>query len=399
MWADLNMEPLPRFKSLSIVVLLLFFLHSLVAVAQTKSGGNEDLGESGNLSEYERRIVSNSTITLNSTTTYVFRLAADYNCYAAVIRGSDASNFVNGGTYTYYGTPFDGNFGTKSITLGPGTYAVALRNKVNSDNEYKVELDRMVSFSNAGGPSTILNKASHVDSNGGKYWHGFSIASGYYYYMDGANSGVNTYIIPSNQLGNFQTNGVTFQHYSDYDGQRDKSMPGGYQIKLSPGSYYLCFHNEDPIRKAVVYTLQRFRANTGGGGTGGGNSNGRTIYPKFSGGGAAWRTLRRQTRLRMTIPKIVNRSSSRTTGTLKVAAIAHRSKSRVSRGGGQIIGEYRFTSRLRPNTQFGKRNRTVRMKRPPRGRVYTAFVLREYSGGRYRSRDVVTFRGTSRFRR
>jgi len=377
---------------------LLLFAAPGALMAQTLTGANEVLGEAGVFSSNQRKIVSNQTMTISTTTTFVLRFAADYNAYAAVIDGSGSStnNFLHGGTFSYYGDPFNGNFGTRIITLGPGTYAVGIRNLTSSTNHYKVELDRVAGFTNAGGAINVFSEADYVGANGGRLWHGFTIQSGYYYHMDGANSGLNTYIIPGDQLDNFR-NGLTFSHYPSYSGQGDKNMPGSYVIALPPGHYYLCFHNTDSIPKAVTYTLNRYAMNSGGGGGGGGGvggGGGPTIYPKFSGGRAAWRS--RRSRMTLTIPRIVNESSTRTTGTLRVYLIANRRAAAARNGRGRVVAVVQYRQ-LPPNHFYNPRRSTVRMGSPPRGWVSTAMVLAEWTG-RYTARDSRNFRNRVRFR-
>ena len=253
----------------TLLCILLIYAFPNFAAAQSLVDGDEKIGGLGSLSADGREIVDNSTITLSATTTFVFRFASDYNAYAAVISGYSVSNFINGGSFSYFSV-FDGKFGTQSVTLGPGTYAVGVMNRTASSNSYKVELDLPASISNAGSSETVLNEAEYVGANGGKLWHGFTISSGYYYYMDGANSGLDSYIIPADQIENFKAGG-TFKYYQDYSGSGDTNQPGGFQISLSPGDYYICFVNPSAVQKSVVYTMQRFAVSSGGGGGAGGS--------------------------------------------------------------------------------------------------------------------------------
>lgn len=385
------MDCLPRIVALALA-LPAFGLPGPLgeARAQSFTGGTEELGQEGTLSANQRLIAGGVSLTISTTQTFVFRFAADFDAYAAVISASSVNNFINGGSFTRYGTAFDGNYGTQSITLGPGSYAVAVRNLTAGSNSFKVELDRPAGFTNAGTGSTVINGTDYVSKNGGRYWHPFTITSGYYYYMDGANSGLNTYIIPASALSNFQ-NGSTFSHYPDYAGTGNLDMPGGYVITLAPGSYYLCFHNPSSVNRAVTYTMQRFAANSpSGGGTGGTGGTGGytpTIYPRFSSGGASWRT--QGSRVRLTIPSIVNRSSTRTTGTLRVYLMASRSSATVRRGQGSVVGMVSY-GRLSPNTYYRARSTSTRRYRAPSGRLRTAMVLAEYTG-RYTVRDVRVF--------
>src|SRR5690606_22473104 len=113
--------------------------------------------------------------------------------------------------------------------------------KTSSSNDYTVEFDKVARFNNGGTRSNVFNEAEKLD-DGARLWQSFTIQSGYYYHMDGSNSGLDTFIIPASELSNFRY-GSSFSHYSAYSGIGDKAMPGSYVINLSPGSYYLCFRN------------------------------------------------------------------------------------------------------------------------------------------------------------
>lgn len=121
---------------------------------------------------------------------------------------------------------------------------------------------------------------------------------------------------------------------------------------------------------------------------------GTALYPKFGGGRAAWRA--RRGRVHLTVPRIINPSSVRTTGTLQVYLMAHRSRSAVARGGGRVLAYSRY-GQLAPNYYYHARSTTVRMSRPPKGRVCTAMVLAEWAG-RYTTRDSRVFPKKVRFR-
>ena len=54
-----------------------------------------------------------------------------------------------------------------------------------------------------------LNNIVSIGPNGGRVWQPFTIQCGVRYFLDGANSGVETYVIPASDLTAFQT-GQTF---------------------------------------------------------------------------------------------------------------------------------------------------------------------------------------------
>ncbi|MEY3896492.1 MAG: hypothetical protein RLZZ214_2012 [Verrucomicrobiota bacterium] len=355
--------------------------------AQDLVDGDEKIGGQGPLSADDREIVSNSTITLSATTTFVFRFASDYNAYAAVISGDSVSNFINGGSFSYF-SAFDGNFGTQSVTLGPGTYAVGVMNRTDSANSYKVELDLPASISNAGPGETVLNEAEYVGANGGKLWHSFTISDGYYYYMDGANSSLDSYILPASEIENFKAGG-SFNHYSNYSGSGDTNQPGGFKISLNPGEYYLCFANPNDVQKSVVYTLQRFAISTTGGGSGGGTGDdgGITGAQVELEGSTSYRINGKAAFLNAA--KIVNSGDS-TSGTLQLRLWA--TKRRYT--GGSINGYVVATRRLgelSAGYSYNSIQGRVPYKKPRRGSYFMTLTLEEYKNGGFVVIDSVSF--------
>ncbi len=119
-----------------------------------------------------------------------------------------------------------------------------------------------------------------------------------------------------------------------------------------------------------------------------------TTYPGFGTGRSAWRA--QGASVRLTVPQIVNRSSVRTTGTLQVYLMAHRSRAAVRSGRGTVVAVCRY-GQLSPNYSYHARSTTVRMYRPPKGRVCTAMVLAEYTD-RFTTREVRVFSKKVRFR-
>ena len=201
--------------------------------------------------------------TLSGTRTFVLRFASDYACDAAVLQEKEKDNFINNLGFSAFAS-FSAGYGTKSVTLGAGTYYLCVRSRSDGENTYSVELDYdlvladddQYTYSYAG---TIMNEATSVSPNGGSLTHGFTIQEGYRYFIDGCNSGMETYIIPDYEVSAFQS-GSTFQYYDAYSSpEADGSYPGLYEVKLQPGTYYLAFRNSTAIRKSTVYIMEVWR--------------------------------------------------------------------------------------------------------------------------------------------
>ncbi len=196
--------------------------------------------------------------TLGSTRTLVFRFVSDYQAQAAIMSVSQTSAFQNNQSFTAYSI-FDKQYGTEYITLGPGSYVVGARTSVSGANNMRYELDYRSNIPGGTFNDYYLNKSATVGKNGGKYWQSFTIEACIRYLMDGANSGLETYIISGSELDNFQ-NGRTFRYYTDYSSASpSEDQPGGYEITLPVGEYYLCFINRAAVDKTVTYTLERWR--------------------------------------------------------------------------------------------------------------------------------------------
>ncbi|MEM9016027.1 MAG: hypothetical protein AAGC68_03370, partial [Verrucomicrobiota bacterium] len=113
----------------------------------------------------------------------------------------------------------------------------------------------------------------------------------------------------------------------------------------------------------------------------------------FGHGRASWRTIGLN-RVRIRVPQIINIGGLRS-GTIRFYLIGGRGAS-VSRGGGKVMASASY-SPLPGGYQYKPHTRTVRMRRPGRGRFRSALHVAEYTGPRYTIRDTRTF-GTTRFR-
>lgn len=215
--------------------------------------------------------------TISGTKTFVLRFASTYKADAAIISASQVSNFKNNQGFSGYGL-FDDSYGTKTVTLGAGSYYLAMRSQVSGSNYLQIELDYYpeeqgyeASFS---GPSG----AEKVGKNGGKLWHGFTWVSGSANkaYVDGVNSGVTYWVIPASDLNAFK-NGGSFSYY--YTSSLTNE-PGLTWLNLPTGSYYLAFLNSDSVDQTVTYHLwEMIPSGSGGSSFGGSPDNNPTPTP------------------------------------------------------------------------------------------------------------------------
>ncbi|MDD5200032.1 MAG: hypothetical protein PHC88_09535 [Terrimicrobiaceae bacterium] len=196
--------------------------------------------------------------TLRGTVRFRFRFACDYRAQCAVVSAASINAFRNNGTFNGYGI-FDGQFGTKGVTLGPGTYYVGVRNATAGANEFSVELDydRVPSgyryFGRAAGG--VASVPAH-----GKFYQSFRLLSptAYTYYLDGCNSGgMETFLIPAAELGNFLGD-LTFRYYTAYYSATGEA-PGQWNVRLGKGRYFLVFRNSSDIPKSVTYELLAYK--------------------------------------------------------------------------------------------------------------------------------------------
>lgn len=206
--------------------------------------------------------------------TLILRFASVYQATAIIINASDADTFLNGGAVNYY-EGFDNTFGTNSINLAAGNYALAIRNNNNGANNYSVELDCDKTFPDA----TRVNSRSEtetVSANGGKLWQPLDVSDDYRLWIDGVNYGLETYLIPEGELSAFRGSG-TFEYYTDFSSESSGAYPGGYEINLPEGRYYLAFRNQNADAMPVTYTIELFER-LGDGANGGVAIDGSSSY-------------------------------------------------------------------------------------------------------------------------
>jgi hypothetical protein len=188
---------------------------------------------------------------------FVLRFATDSTADGSIIPADQLSSFTNNQTYNGWG--FDNQFGTRYVTLGPGQYYLAARNQVSGSNKIRIELDNQITeVPGFRYYDQYMLEARTVSANGGLLWQGFSIQQNIRYFVDGANSGVESYIIPASEITKFR-NRQAFTYYVDYsDTGGGTNAPGNFEITLPPGEYYLCFRNQTTLSKAVTYVTERW---------------------------------------------------------------------------------------------------------------------------------------------
>jgi len=232
------------------------------AVAPTSTYFLENDGTLSNSSSYYIQ-----EFTLSTSTTLMFRLVSDYKVDAGIFLPENAQTFISGGATTGYAL-FNGKFGTNSITLAAGSYVLAIRNGISGANKYRYELDYDLTVPGM----TLVASKSYVDTvpiNGGKYWVPFTIASDQFAWVDGCNLDLDFYVIQESQLPDFRAGNI-FNYYTSFTPITSSNQPGGMELNLAPGSYYLAFKNNSPIVKPVTLTLEYWAsASTSSGGGGG----------------------------------------------------------------------------------------------------------------------------------
>jgi hypothetical protein len=197
-------------------------------------------------------------ITISATSSFIFRFASQYQAQAAIITPDQLANFTNHLSFTGFAI-FDNQFGTNYVTLSPGSYYVAVRNTSNGANKWSVELDYAVSLPPSDHASFVDNYITGVKSwnSSSRYWHAFTIQTGYRYFMDGCNVNSDVHLITADQLTAFQ-NGGTYQYLSNYY-DVGGAAPGFWELHLNPGDYYLISYNTQPA--SLTYVLERWRIN------------------------------------------------------------------------------------------------------------------------------------------
>lgn len=197
---------------------------------------------------------------ITTTTTFFFRLASSYKVQAGIFVPSQLSNFTSMQSFTAFGL-FNNQHGTQTVTLSPGTYYLGVRNTNTGTlgNKWSWELDNIYTFPASDRVSFYDTYFQTVNAQptGGKFWQGITIQNGFRYFIDGCSVNAETYIIPENELSNFQNN-LSFQYYTDYY-MATGAGPGMWEVNLPAGNYYLV--GKTTAGGAWTYTGDRWRVN------------------------------------------------------------------------------------------------------------------------------------------
>lgn len=194
--------------------------------------------------------------TVTATSRLVFRFASSYSAQAAIISSSLSAAFQNGQSVSAYAS-FESQIGTLSVTLGPGSYVLGVRNSSSTANYFRYELDYDVVFPGLS-RAFATSVSDTVSANGGRAWVSFTIQAGARYWIDGCNTNLDVFILPESELSNF-TGGRQFSYYSDYSGLSAAELPGADELKLPPGKYYVAFRNPQTTPGAYVMTLEAWQ--------------------------------------------------------------------------------------------------------------------------------------------
>ncbi len=218
------------------------------------------------------------SFTVTRSATFDLRLASDYAADAALIAASELPDFTAGRPFEGYGV-FDNVFGTHpAITLGPGQYYAVVRNQVSGANTVRFEVDLQLTLDDYRWYDWYFSGARMLPANGGRLWQPFSMVTGARLFIDGCNSGLDTYVIPDSEIENFR-NQREFRYYTAYGGS-SRSFPGQWEIRLPPGSYWLVFRNNDATAHAVTWQAQRWvPRQTLAGGTAAGSRTATPLAP------------------------------------------------------------------------------------------------------------------------
>jgi hypothetical protein len=198
--------------------------------------------------------------TVHESTTFDVRFTSTYTADAAIVPASELSNFTSGRGYRGYSI-FDGVIGTNlSVTVGPGTYYAVMRNGVTEANSVSFEIDYSLWLTDASFYDWYFGDNAIVQPNGGKAWQSFRIQEGVRYFLDGCNSGVESYVIPVAELSNFLGD-RGFRYYTDYS-STSTAHPGFWELELPPGDYALVFRNSESIAQSATWQAERWIPNS-----------------------------------------------------------------------------------------------------------------------------------------
>ncbi len=328
------------------------------------------------------------SFTVYRPTRFVFRFTSDLSAQAAIIGADQAGAFQDFDSFTGYGL-FDNQFGTKIVDLPAGDYYVAVRNLDDNFNNFTLELDYPLNLANSLTTSyafsdSSVQGSSYVEADGGYLYHRFTVQAGYRYFLDGCNSGLDTYIIPDADLNAF-IDGGNFRYYQIYSGTTT-NLPGFYEVKLPPGNYDIVFENLDAVAKATTYTLERWRAISSNYA-----STGLKLYTP-----ASWQIVSDKA-VRLSVARVANNSRTRTSGALKLELWALTTPYNGGSTFGTKMAEYRLPGVLKPGFNYQNIVQNLPLNPPAPGRRYTALFLTELTNSQWAVRDYLNFQGPTSF--
>ncbi len=186
-------------------------------------------------------------------TQYRLRTATDYKADVAVIPQNQLGAFQDGDDF--FGWGFDDAYGNKTVTLNAGTYYLAVRNQVEGSNYVRVELDTLLTIPGFAFSSWGIYDTDYLEP-GYSYWSKFNAQKNVRLFLDGANTGLETYVVAKKELSRFIA-GKSFRYYAAYS-KVTTDMPGFYELKLPVGEYALCFYNDLDFDLSFTYEAERW---------------------------------------------------------------------------------------------------------------------------------------------
>ena len=316
---------------------------------------------------------------LTQTCTLIFRFVSDYSADAVIFTSDQYNTFIEGGAVSGYGE-FSDQIGTNTVTLNAGTYYLGVRNKVSSTNTYSYELDYPKAFSDAALIGNTTTTSQFV-SAGSIFTQSFDIVDGTRTWIDGVNNDLEFYIIPELSLSNFQNN-VSFDYYQDYFPGFSDSQPGGFEVALPAGSYYMAFYNPNSNDKPVAFTIEHYQINsTSGGETS--VSNTADVSRDYISLIGNFSYSVNGSIVTINVDQLQNTSSTTTTGILHLQLFATADTTPISTG--YTLADFSMATmdiqgsgQLAPTSSFTNFSATTVYTSPPIGTYNVYLIVSEY---------------------
>ncbi len=333
-----------------------------------------------------------NSFSISQTTTFTLYAAADYSASIIIFDTSDLDRFLNGGSVSYY-DGFSGRFGITTITLSAGEYTLGARNRVNGPNTISYELEFWTpEISGAEYYDTYFNGVESL-SAGSRHWHSFTVQSGFAYVVEGLNTGIDSYLIPESELSDFKA-GRSFSYFEDYSSTNDPNQPGLHTINdLTPGTYYLAFHNSSSESHALVYAMYRYSddsANSSGSGSGSGVGNASDVNIDGSVSYEIANGL-----VKIDVERVSNNGGA-SSGSLGLSLWATNSPYNGGSLSGYQLGSFQLGT-LGAGYYYESFTLTDEFNSPPDGDYYISLILTEDVGGQSYIVDYSTFSSRKSF--